>query len=218
MKSELQSYYNKYLVEAGCDEVGRGCLAGPVVAAAVILPKDYRNPDINDSKQLSSKKRAKLKDDIIRDAISWGVAFIDNKEIDSINILKASIKAMHKALDQLSVDPQFVIVDGNKFYQYKDVPYKTIVKGDSLYLSIAAASILAKVTRDEYMEKMHDEYPQYGWNKNKGYGTLEHRKAILKYGITPLHRTSFALFDTQTSFDFQFYHEKELYLHSILTN
>ena len=202
MKSELQSYYNQDLVEAGCDEVGRGCLAGPVVAAAVILPKDYRNPDINDSKQLSSKKRAKLKDDIIRDAISWGVAFIDNKEIDSINILKASIKAMHKALDQLSVDPQFVIVDGNKFYQYKDVPYKTIVKGDSLYLSIAAASILAKVTRDEYMEKMHDEYPQYGWNKNKGYGTLEHRKAILKYGITPLHRTSFALFDTQTSFDF----------------
>ena len=202
MKSELQSYYNKDLVEAGCDEVGRGCLAGPVVAAAVILPKDYRNPDINDSKQLSSKKRAKLKDDIIRDAISWGVAFIDNKEIDSINILKASIKAMHKALDQLSVDPQFVIVDGNKFYQYKDVPYKTIVKGDSLYLSIAAASILAKVTRDEYMEKMHDEYPQYGWNKNKGYGTLEHRKAILKYGITPLQRTSFALFDTQTSFDF----------------
>ena len=202
MKSELQSYYNKDFIEAGCDEVGRGCLAGPVVAAAVILPKDYRHPDINDSKQLSAQKRAKLKEDIIRDAISWSVAFIDNKEIDSINILKASIKAMHKALDQLSVEPQFIIVDGNKFYQYKDIPYKTIVKGDSLYLSIAAASILAKVARDEYMEEMHNEYPQYGWKKNKGYGTLEHRKAILEYGITPLHRTSFALFDAQTSFDF----------------
>ncbi len=151
---------------------------------------------------MSAQKRAKLKEDIIRDAISWSVAFIDNKEIDSINILKASIKAMHKALDQLSVEPQFIIVDGNKFYQYKDIPYKTIVKGDSLYLSIAAASILAKVARDEYMEEMHNEYPQYGWKRNKGYGTLEHRKAILEYGITPLHRTSFALFDTQTSFDF----------------
>lgn len=202
MNRELQSYYKEDLIEAGCDEAGRGCLAGPVVAAAVILPKDYRNPNINDSKQLSPKKRTMLRDDIIRDAIAWGVAFVDNDEIDAINILKASIKAMHKAIEQLSVEPQFIIVDGNKFYPYKDIPYKTIIKGDGLYLSIAAASILAKVTRDEYMETLHVDYPYYGWDRNKGYGTLEHRKAIIEHGITPYHRKSFTLIDTQTSFDF----------------
>jgi ribonuclease HII len=198
----LKSFLYHNLTEAGCDEAGRGCLAGPVVAAAVILPKNFKHPILNDSKKLSAKQRALLKDEIINSAISWKVAFIDNAEIDEMNILRASIKAMHIAIEGLEKVPQFLLIDGNRFYAYKDIGYKTIIKGDGLYFSIAAASVLAKTFRDEFMEKIHDEYPDYGWIKNKGYPTFLHRKAILKYGITPYHRKTFNLFDNQLKFDF----------------
>jgi ribonuclease HII len=188
-------YYN--LIEAGCDEAGRGCLAGPVVAAAVILPKNFKHPVLNDSKKLSASQRFLLKDEIISSAIAWEVAFIDNHEIDKLNILRASIKAMHNAIEKLGTEPQFLLIDGNRFYPYKNIKYKTIVKGDGLFLSIAAASVLAKTFRDEYMEKIHDEFPAYGWAENKGYPTSGHRKAILKHGITCYHRKSFHLFDRQ---------------------
>jgi ribonuclease HII len=184
----LKSFLYHNLTEAGCDEAGRGCLAGPVVAAAVILPKNYKHPVLNDSKKLSAKQRAMLKDEIISSAIAWKVAFVNNLEIDEMNILRASIKAMHIAIEGLEKVPQFLLIDGNRFYAYKDIKYKTIIKGDGLYFSIAAASVLAKTFRDEYMEKIHEEYPQYGWNKNKGYPTYTHRAAIMKYGITPYHR------------------------------
>jgi len=193
-------YHN--LIEAGCDEAGRGCLAGPVVAAAVILPKNYKHPVLNDSKQLTAKQRELLREEIIRSAIACKVAFVDNIEIDKINILRASIKAMHIAIDGLDKVPQFLIIDGNRFYSYKNISHKTIVKGDELYFSIAAASVLAKTFRDEYMEKIHLEYPEYGWVTNKGYPTYYHRTAIMKYGITPYHRKSFSLFDTQLNLDF----------------
>jgi len=198
----LRSYYYKNLIEAGCDEAGRGCLAGPVVAAAVILPKNFKHPVLNDSKQLSAKTREKLKEEIISSSISWKVAFVSNLEIDEINILRASIKAMHLALDGLEKPPQFIIVDGNSFYPYKNIEHKTIIKGDSIYFSIAAASVLAKTFRDEYLNRIHMEYPQYGWDRNKGYATALHRDAIKKYGITPYHRRSFTLFDTQMSLEF----------------
>jgi ribonuclease HII len=197
----LKSYLYHNLTEAGCDEAGRGCLAGPVVAAAVILPKNYKNPVLNDSKKLSEKQREILKVEIIKSAIAWNVAFIDSKEIDEINILRASIKAMHKALDGLSKKPEFLLIDGNKFYPYKGISHQTIVKGDGLYLSIAAASVLAKTFRDEYMVKIHEEFPFYEWVKNKGYGTLFHREAIMRHGITPYHRRSFSLYDLQLSLD-----------------
>ena len=190
------------LLEAGCDEAGRGCLAGPVAAAAVILPEGYSHPELNDSKQLSKKTREKLKNEIINSAVSWKVAFVDNHAIDELNILRASIKAMHIAIDGLSIQPQFILVDGSIFYPYKNICHKTVVKGDSIYYSIAAASVLAKTFRDEYMEKIHDEFPQYGWNKNKGYPTAVHREAIVKHGITPYHRKSFALINTQTALSF----------------
>lgn len=177
--------------EAGCDEAGRGCLAGPVVAAAVIFPSDYFNKDINDSKQLSEKKRNALREQIIRDAISYGVAQCSNEEIDRMNILQASITAMQRALDMLDPRPQFIIVDGNKFRPYNNIPYQTVVKGDSKYLSIAAASILAKTFRDEWITQAAQQYPQYGWEKNKAYPTKEHRLAILEHGICPLHRLSY---------------------------
>ena len=197
----LKSFLYNNLIEAGCDEAGRGCLAGPVVAAAVILPKKYKHPVLNDSKKLTAKQRFILRDEIISSATDWKVAFIDNSEIDELNILRASIKAMHKAIEGLKEEPEFLLIDGNSFYPYKKLKHQTIVKGDGLYFSIAAASILAKTFRDEYMEKIHNEFPLYNWAGNKGYPTATHRMAILKYGITPYHRRSFHLFDTQMSFE-----------------
>ncbi len=198
----LRSYLYKNLTEAGCDEAGRGCLAGPVVAAAVILPKNFKHSVLNDSKKLSAKQRATLKEEIISTAISWKVAFVNNEGIDEMNILRASIKAMHIAIEGLEKEPQFLLIDGNRFYPYKDIKYKTVIKGDGLYFSIAAASVLAKTFRDEYMDKINEEFPEYGWIKNKGYPTSAHRAAIIKYGITPYHRKSFSLFDTQLKIDF----------------
>jgi ribonuclease HII len=198
----LKSFLYHNLSEAGCDEAGRGCLAGPVVAAAVILPKNFKHPVLNDSKKLSAKQRALLKDEIMNSAVAWKVAFIDNTEIDELNILRASIKAMHIAIEGLEKIPQFLLIDGNRFYPYKGINYKTIIKGDGLFFSIAAASVLAKTFRDEFMEKIHSEYPHYGWNNNKGYPTSFHRDAIKKYGITPYHRKSFSLFNTQLKIEF----------------
>jgi ribonuclease HII len=198
----LKSFLYHNLIEAGCDEAGRGSLAGPVVAAAVILPKMYKHPVLNDSKKLSAKQRTALREEIISSAIDWKVAFIDNNEIDELNILRASIKAMHLAIEGLKNEPEFLLIDGNRFYPYKKISHQTIVKGDGLYYSIAAASILAKTFRDEYMEKIHSEFPDYDWARNKGYPTLNHRIAIMKHGVTPYHRRSFHLFDTQMSFDF----------------
>lgn len=193
----LKSCCYRNLVEAGCDEAGRGCLSGPVVAAAVILPKNFKHPVLNDSKQLTAKQRETLRPEIIKSAIAWKVAFVDNREIDAINILRASIKAMHIAVEGLGRIPEMLLIDGNRFYPYKDIKYETIIEGDGKYFSIAAASVLAKTFRDEYMEKIHNEYPVYGWCHNKGYATLFHREAIMKHGITPYHRKSFNLFDQQ---------------------
>jgi Ribonuclease HII len=198
----LKSFLYHNLSEAGCDEAGRGCLAGPVFAAAVILPKNYKHPVLNDSKKLTARQRSILKEEIMSAAVAWSVASVDNNEIDEMNILRASIKAMHLALDGLKKIPQFILVDGNRFFPYKDIRHETIIKGDGLYFSIAAASVLAKTFRDEYMERIHSEYPDYGWDRNKGYATLYHREAILKYGVTPYHRKSFSLFDMQLSIDF----------------
>lgn len=187
--------------EAGCDEAGRGCLAGPVCAAAVILPDGFTHPLINDSKQLTERCRRELRDVIEHEAVAWAVAMVDNHEIDKINILNASILAMHRALDALEVRPGAVIADGNRFKPYGDLPWQTFVKGDGLYANIAAASILAKTHRDEYMEQMSRQYPQYGWEVNKGYPTKAHRRAIAEYGATPLHRSSFRLLPPPTLFD-----------------
>ena len=199
----LASHYYEGKVEAGCDEAGRGCLAGSVYAAAVILPDDYQNELLNDSKQLTEKKRYQLREIIEHDAIAWAVGVVTPEEIDKINILNASILAMHRALDQLKVRPEAVIVDGNRFKKYKDLPHTTIVKGDGKYLSIAAASILAKTYRDDYMNKLAEEYPQYDWLSNKGYPTKKHREAIRQFGITPYHRKSYNLLgDGQLSLDF----------------
>ena len=199
----LKSHYYEDLIEAGCDEAGRGCLAGSVYAAAVILPFDYQNELLNDSKKLTAKKRYVLREDIERDAIAWAVGIVTPEEIDKINILNASFLAMHRALDQLSVRPEAVIVDGNRFKPYQDLPSTTIVKGDGKYLSIAAASILAKTYRDDYMLSFAEEYPQYDWQSNMGYPTKKHRQAIREHGITPYHRKSYNLLgDGQLSFDF----------------
>ena len=196
-------FQEKGLVEAGCDEAGRGCLAGSVYAAAVIFPEDYQNEELNDSKQLTAKQRKKLRNIIERDATAWAVGVVTPEEIDKINILNASILAMHRALDQLKVRPEAVIVDGNRFKPWQNVRYATIVKGDGKYLSIAAASILAKTYRDDYMEALAEEFPQYDWMSNKGYPTKKHRDAIRQYGITPYHRKSFNMLgDGQLSFDF----------------
>ena len=189
----LKPFYQELLPEAGCDEAGRGCLAGPVFAAAVILPPDFSDPILNDSKQIKEKTRYALRDMIQKVAISWAVAKIDAAEIDQINILNASIKAMHLALDQLKKKPSFIIIDGNRFKPYKKVPHATIIKGDGKYFSIAAASILAKTYRDDFMLEHHEQYPQYNWIKNKGYGTLDHRRAIAEFGRCSLHRESFQL-------------------------
>lgn len=199
----LRSHYYEGLIEAGCDEAGRGCLAGSVYAAAVILPPDYQNELLNDSKKLTAKKRYALREEIERDAIAWAVGIVTPEEIDKINILNASFLAMHRALDQLQVRPEAVIVDGNRFKPYQDLPSTTIVKGDGKYLSIAAASILAKTYRDDYMLSLAEEYPQYDWQSNMGYPTKKHRQAILEHGITPYHRKSYNLLgDGQLSFDF----------------
>ena len=189
----LKPFYQELHPEAGCDEAGRGCLAGPVFAAAVILPADFSDPVLNDSKQLKEKTRYALREMIQKVAISWAVAKIDAEEIDQINILNASIKAMHLSLDQLKKKPSFIIVDGNRFKPYKKIPHTTIIKGDGQYFSIAAASILAKTYRDDFMLEHHEKYPQYNWKKNKGYGTLDHRRAIAAFGRCSLHRESFQL-------------------------
>lgn len=199
----LLSHYYEGLVEAGCDEAGRGCLAGSVYAAAVILPPDYENELLNDSKKLSAKKRYTLRAEIERDAVAWAVGVVMPEEIDKINILNASFLAMHRALDQLKVRPEAVIVDGNRFKPYQELPFTTIVKGDGKYLSIAAASILAKTYRDDYMQALAKEYPQYDWQSNMGYPTKKHRKAISEHGVTPYHRKSFNLLgDGQLTLDF----------------
>ncbi len=210
----LEAYYKEGLIEAGCDEAGRGCLAGPVFAAAVILPSDFRNEMLNDSKQLTEKKRYLLRDVIEREALAWAVGIVDNKEIDKINILNASILAMHRALDQLTVRPEYIIVDGNRWKPYQEltandnepkvVPATTIVKGDGKYLSIASASILAKTYRDDFMLRIHEEFPQYHWDKNKGYPAKVHREAIRQYGTTPYHRMSFNLLGDTQQLEFDF--------------
>jgi len=199
----LAPYYYKDKIEAGCDEAGRGCLAGSVYAAAVILPKDYHNDLLNDSKQLTARQRYQLREMIERDAIAWAVGVVTAQEIDQMNILRASITAMHRAIDQLAVRPEALIIDGNRFYPYHDLPYTTIVKGDGKYLSIAAASILAKTYRDDYMRELHKEFPYYGWDHNAGYPTKEHRQGIAEHGLSPYHRLTFnQLGDGQLSFDF----------------
>ena len=210
----LESHYYTGKMEAGCDEAGRGCLAGSVFAAAVILPEDYQNELLNDSKQLTEKRRYALREIIERDAVAWAVGVVTPEEIDKINILNASILAMHRALDQLQVRPEAIIVDGNRFKPYYErgegsevrgekLPHTTIVKGDGKYLSIAAASILAKTYRDDYMNRLAEEYPQYDWLSNKGYPTKKHRDAIRQYGITPYHRKTFNMLgDGQLSLDF----------------
>lgn len=189
----LLSSFSKKKIEAGCDEAGRGCLAGPVVAAAVVFPSDYFNDELNDSKQLNEAARFRLRHIILRDALHTAISFVDEKKIDEINILNASILGMHQALEQLTIPLDFVIADGNKFKPFKQVPHETIVKGDAKYLSIAAASILAKTARDIFMEKIHEEFPQYNWQQNKGYPTVAHREAIRQYGACKYHRQSFQL-------------------------
>lgn len=192
----LLPYYYKDLVEAGLDEAGRGCLAGSVFAAAVILPKDYFNEKLNDSKQLTAHQRYALRAEIEQDAVAWALGIVTAHEIDEMNILRASITAMHRAVDALSVKPEALIVDGNRFFPYKDLPHTTIVKGDGKYLSIAAASILAKTYRDDYMMELHKEYPFYGWDHNAGYPTKEHRQGIKEHGPSPYHRMTFNLLGT----------------------
>jgi len=198
----LQNFLNQDRIEAGCDEAGRGCLAGPVCAAAVIMPVNYSNPILDDSKKMTSFNRSVLKEEIEKLAIDYAVVFIDNNKIDEINILQASLLGMHKALDKLKVRPQHILVDGNKFNAYKSIPHTCIVKGDSKFISIAAASVLAKTYRDEWMLQLHNKFNSYGWDKNKGYPTQKHRDAILAHGITPYHRRSFHLLNTQMELSF----------------
>lgn len=198
----LEPHYFEGKIEAGCDEAGRGCLAGSVYAAAVILPKGYDNPLLNDSKQLTEKRRYALRDAIVRDAVAWAIGIVTPEEIDKINILNASFLAMHRALDQLTVRPEAIIVDGNRFTPYHDVPYATIVKGDGKYQAIAAASILAKTFRDDYMDRLAIEYPYYDWQKNKGYPTRAHREGIRLHGITPYHRKSYNLLGSEPMLPF----------------
>lgn len=198
----LLPHYFEGKIEAGCDEAGRGCLAGSVYAAAVILPKGYDNPLLNDSKQLTEKRRYALRDTIMRDAVAWAIGIVTPEEIDKINILNASFLAMHRALDQLTVRPEAIIVDGNRFTPYHDVPYATIVKGDGKYQAIAAASILAKTFRDDYMNRLAIEYPYYDWQKNKGYPTRAHREGIRLHGITPYHRKSYNLLGSEPMLPF----------------
>ena len=200
----LLSYLNKNTIEAGCDEAGRGCLAGAVFAASVILPADFACEDLNDSKQLTEKQRYKLRETIEKEALAYAVGIVSPAEIDEINILNASFLAMHRAIEQLSFVPEHLLIDGNRFRKYKDIPHTCVVKGDGKYLAIAAASILAKTHRDDYMQQLHKEYNMYDWNNNKAYPTRKHREGIRKYGITPYHRNSFTLLpeDRQLSIPF----------------
>lgn len=199
MTEPLPSSFSSGILEAGCDEAGRGCLAGPVCAAAVILPEGFSHPWLNDSKKLTQRRREQLRPIIEAEAVAWAVALVDHEEIDRINILNASILAMHRALDALTVRPQAVIVDGNRFKPYGDIPWQTFVKGDGRFGNIAAASILAKTHRDELMMRLHEQYPVYGWDVNKGYPTAAHRAAIVAHGPSPCHRMSFRLIDRQLS-------------------
>jgi ribonuclease HII len=187
----LKQFYNTEFIEAGCDEAGRGCLAGPVFAASVILPRDFQNELLNDSKKLNEKQRNLLKDIIIENAIEWSVAEVDNVEIDKINILNASFLAMHRAIDKLKTKPELLLIDGNRFKKYNEINHLCIIKGDGEYMSIAAASILAKTFRDDFMIKIHNEFPQYKWAENKGYPTIMHKRAIKEHGVTPYHRLTF---------------------------
>lgn len=198
----LKSCLQKKLIEAGCDEAGRGCLAGPVYAAAVILPRDYKNKILNDSKQLSETKRELLRTEIEKEAISFAIGVVDNIEIDKINILNASFLAMHRAIEQLTIQPELLLIDGNRFKPYKKVPHECIIKGDGKFLSIAAASILAKTYRDDFMKQAHEKYPSYDWKTNKGYPTKKHREGLKQFGSTPLHRQSFRLLPEQLEINF----------------
>ena len=200
----LLPYLHKDLIEAGCDEAGRGCLAGAVYAAAVILPKDFENEELNDSKQLTENQRYKLREVIEQNALAWAVGVVSPEEIDKINILNASFLAMHRAINSLKIRPEFLIIDGNRFNKYGDIPHQTIIKGDGKYLSIAAASILAKTYRDDYMNKLDQEYPQYDWKDNKGYPTKKHRQAIRDYGVTPYHRMTYNLLGDDRQLEIQF--------------
>ena len=193
----LASYFKENTVEAGCDEAGRGCLAGPVVAAAVILPPDYMHDTLNDSKKLSLKQRNAIKADIKMDALAWGIGVVSHTEIDEINILNASFLAMHRAVDQLKMRPELLLIDGNRFKPYQEIPHETVIKGDGKFYTIAAASVLAKTYRDELMADLHQQHPEYGWLTNAGYPTIAHRNAIREHGITPHHRKSFRLLPEQ---------------------
>jgi ribonuclease HII len=197
----LKSYFDKTLIEAGCDEAGRGCLAGPVYAAAVILPKNYKNKWLDDSKKLSDKVRYELRPEIEEKAITWAIGVVDNVEIDEINILKASFLAMHRAIDQLNQKPELLLIDGNRFTPYKKINHQCIIKGDAKFLSIAAASILAKTYRDDFMKDAANKYPHYSWEQNMGYPTKKHREAIRQFGTTNLHRLTFQLLPKQLSLD-----------------
>ncbi|NVO02881.1 MAG: ribonuclease HII [Bacteroidetes bacterium] len=196
----LKQSFSGNLIEAGCDEAGRGCLAGPVFAASVILPHDYKCDLINDSKKLNEKQRFELRDIIQRDALAWAIATADNTEIDQINILNASILSMQRAVEKLQLIPQLLLIDGNRFKKFKEIPHQCVIKGDAIFMSIAAASILAKTYRDDFMHKIHLENPNYSWNKNKGYPTLEHKRAIKKFGVTKYHRLTFNMTE-QTKLD-----------------
>lgn len=200
--SMLKSFHTRGSIEAGCDEAGRGCIAGPVFAAAVILNPDFQNPSLDDSKKLSGRNRDLLKEVVEKEALAYAIGVVDEKEIDSINILNASFLAMHRALAQLQKQPEHLIIDGNRFIPYAELPYTCIIKGDGKYASIAAASILAKTYRDAYMIKLHQEYPQYAWDQNKGYPTRQHRQAVLEYGPSTYHRRSFRLLDDQMVLEF----------------
>lgn len=197
----LKSYFDKNLIEAGCDEAGRGCLAGPVYASAVILPKNYKNKWLNDSKKLSDKDRYELRPEIEDQAICWAIGIVNHKEIDEINILNASFLAMHRAVDKLKTKPELLLIDGNRFKAYKKIPHQCIIKGDGKFLSIAAASILAKTYRDDHMQVMAKKYPEYNWDNNMGYPTKKHRDAIRKHGVTPIHRLTFQLLPKQLTLE-----------------
>jgi ribonuclease HII len=199
----LKRYSQKFVIETGCDEAGRGCLAGPVYAAAVILPLDFRNSILNDSKQLTPEERYSLRPLIEKKAISWAIGIATHDEIDKINILNASFLAMHRAIEKLSIEPELLLIDGNRFNKYPNTDHKCIIGGDGIYMSIAAASVLAKTYRDDYMVNLHEEFPQYSWNTNKGYGTPFHRKVILESGFSPYHRRTFNIFDPQLELEFE---------------
>lgn len=198
----LQAYMQKGRIEAGCDEAGRGCLAGPVCAAAVILPESFEHPLLNDSKQMTDKARRELRLVIEREALAWAVAMVTHAEIDKINILNASILAMHRALEQLKLQPEYILIDGHRFKAYQNIPHECVIKGDGKFKSIAAASVLAKTYRDDFMIDLHQKFPNYDWKQNKGYPTKKHREAIAKLGITPFHRVTFHLIDSQQKIEF----------------